>query len=69
MAGLRIISLGAVLIAFAGCATQSPNAISVMSRECTAKQVRYCVESGSRPEDGVCRCLTQEATRTSLESL
>ncbi len=61
--------LGMVLIALAGCATQPPSAARALSVTCAAKHVRYCVESGSRAEDGACRCLTQEAAQISLESL
>ena len=61
--------LGTLLIALAGCAAQPPSTARAMSARCGTKHVLYCVESGSRAEGGVCRCLTQDAAQISLESL
>jgi hypothetical protein len=55
--------LAVTVLLFSGCASQP-----VARQSCGAKQVLYCVESGSRASDGDCRCLSQEAAQGSLDN-
>jgi hypothetical protein len=57
--------LGVTLLVLSACAAQPTH----VTHSCGAKQVLYCVESGSRGSDGDCRCLTQEAAQGSLDNL
>jgi hypothetical protein len=57
------------LLALSGCAAQPGQVSRVPAPSCGAKQVLYCVESGSRAGDGDCRCLSQEAAQGSLDNL
>jgi hypothetical protein len=61
--------LGAALLILSGCAAQTDLVTRASSQSCRAKQVLYCVESGSRASDGDCRCLSQEAAQGSLDNL
>jgi hypothetical protein len=61
--------LGVTLLVLAGCAAQPEHASQTLPQSCGMKQVLYCVESGSRAQDGVCRCLSQEAALGSLDNL
>jgi len=61
--------LGVTLLVLSGCAAQPDRVNRASPQSCGMKQVLYCVESGSRARDGVCRCLSQEAAQGSLDSL
>jgi hypothetical protein len=62
-------AIAATLVFSSGCATETQRAMTAAGQPCGKKQVLYCVESGSRGTDGVCRCLSQEATQNSLNNL
>lgn len=64
-----IIVTLATLLSLSGCRAQTQRATSVTPQSCGSERVLYCVESGSRATDGVCRCLSQEAAQTGLDNL
>jgi len=61
--------IAATWVFLSACAAHPERARSFTPPSCGGGRVAYCVASGSRAADGVCRCVSQESAQTTLDNL
>jgi hypothetical protein len=61
--------IAATLVFLGGCAAQPERARDFTPPSCGGGRVAYCVSSGSRAAEGLCRCISQESAQTALDNL